>query len=119
MNGNYVLLSGYLNYDLLNERELPFNLPLYEVKYMLELGELSLFVVISNKKVTVKEGKRRGRLLLRRRKRKLKEMHLMLMERNNMNKSRKKRKGKRKRKIRMCRGLNQKNMRGRVMMGFL
>lgn len=31
-SGNFVLLSGYLNYDLLENVEEPYNLPLYELK---------------------------------------------------------------------------------------
>lgn len=37
-NDNVVILSGYLNYDLLPQEEAPFNLPIYEVKKLLNLG---------------------------------------------------------------------------------
>ena len=38
--GNFVILTGYLNSDLLHEQESPYNLPLFEIKNALELGEL-------------------------------------------------------------------------------
>ena len=37
-NDNVVILSGYLNYDMLPQEEVPFNLPIYEVKKLLNLG---------------------------------------------------------------------------------
>lgn len=37
-NDNVVILSGYLNYDLLPKEEAPFNLPIYEVKKLLNIG---------------------------------------------------------------------------------
>jgi adenylate kinase family enzyme len=38
-NGNLVLLTGYLNNDLLDETEHSFNLPLFEVNKLLNLGK--------------------------------------------------------------------------------
>lgn len=38
-NDNMVILSGYLNYDLLPKEDAPFNLPIYEVKKLLNIGE--------------------------------------------------------------------------------
>jgi hypothetical protein len=40
-------LTGYLNYDLLQNPEEPYNLPLYEIKNTMELGELTAFVQIT------------------------------------------------------------------------
>jgi len=37
-NDNIVILAGYLNYDLLPQEQAPFNLPIYEVKKLLNLG---------------------------------------------------------------------------------
>ena len=45
--GNFILLSGYLNYDLLQNPEEPYNLPLLEIKSSMELGELTAFVQIT------------------------------------------------------------------------
>ena len=45
--GNFILLSGYLNYDLLENPEEPFNLPLKEIKNAMELGEFTAFVQIT------------------------------------------------------------------------
>ena len=50
-SGNFVLLTGYLNSDLLQEQEGPYNLPLLEIKNSLELGELTGFIQISRKEI--------------------------------------------------------------------
>ena len=50
-SGNFVLLTGYLNSDLLQEQEGPYNLPLLEIKNSLELGELTSFIQISRKEI--------------------------------------------------------------------
>ena len=50
-SGNFVLLTGYLNSDLLQEQEGPYNLPLFEIKNALELGELTGFFQISRKEI--------------------------------------------------------------------
>ena len=50
-SGNFVLLTGYLNSDLLEEQEGPYNLPLLEIKNALELGELTSFIQISRKDI--------------------------------------------------------------------
>lgn len=39
-NENMVILSGYLNYDLLPENEGSFNLPIYEIKKLLNIGKI-------------------------------------------------------------------------------
>jgi hypothetical protein len=48
-SGNFVLLSGYLNYDLLEAKDGPYNLPLLELKSIIELGELTSFIQITRK----------------------------------------------------------------------
>ena len=45
--GNFILLTGYLNYDLLANPEEPYNLPLKEIKNTMELGEFTAFVQIT------------------------------------------------------------------------
>jgi adenylate kinase family enzyme len=36
---NLVILSGYINYDIIQDDESPFNLPIYEVKKLLNIGK--------------------------------------------------------------------------------
>ncbi len=38
-NGNYIILTGYLNSDLLVQDEEPFNLPLYEINKLEQFGK--------------------------------------------------------------------------------
>ena len=45
-SGNFVLLSGYLNYDLLENQDEPYNLPLLELKSIIELGEPRNYIQI-------------------------------------------------------------------------
>ena len=54
-SGNLVLLTGYLNSDLFEEQEGPYNLPLLEIKNALELGELTSFIQISRKDIKQNE----------------------------------------------------------------
>ena len=54
-NGNFVVLSGYLNYDLLQNQDEPFNLPLLEIKSILELGELTSFIQITRNDIKLEE----------------------------------------------------------------
>ncbi|MCQ2820711.1 MAG: ATP-binding protein, partial [archaeon] len=54
-SGNYVILTGYLNYDLLDEPDHPFNLPLYEIKNVVELGDLSSFITITKEDIKQEE----------------------------------------------------------------
>ena len=42
-NENMVILSGYLNYDLLPENECSFNLPIYEIKKLLNIGKIFFY----------------------------------------------------------------------------
>lgn len=44
-NDNIVILAGYLNYDLIQKDETPFNLPIYEIKKLLNIGKLEFFLL--------------------------------------------------------------------------
>ncbi len=57
-NGNFVILSGYLNYDLLLNHDEPFNLPLLEIKSILELGELTSFIQITRNDIKLEEDEK-------------------------------------------------------------
>ena len=57
-SGNFVLLSGYLNYDLLENKEEPYNLPLLELKSIYELGELTSFIQITRKDIKIEEDEK-------------------------------------------------------------
>ena len=57
-SGNYVLLSGYLNYDLLENPDEPYNLPLLELKSIMELGELTSFIQITRKDIKLEEDEK-------------------------------------------------------------
>lgn len=66
--GNYVLITGYLNYDLLEENNLPFNLPIYELQNVMELGDLTKFIDIT--KVDIKDTEDEVPVLLEAKKKK-------------------------------------------------
>ena len=57
-SGNFVLLSGYLNYDLLENQDEPYNLPLLELKSIIELGELTSFIQITRKEIKIEEDEK-------------------------------------------------------------
>jgi adenylate kinase family enzyme len=38
-NDNMIILTGYINFDLLQENNHPFNLPMYEIKKVLNIGK--------------------------------------------------------------------------------
>ena len=57
-SGNFVLLTGYLNYDLLENKEEPYNLPLLEIKNILEIGELTSFIQITRKDIKLEEDEK-------------------------------------------------------------
>jgi adenylate kinase family enzyme len=44
-NGNYVILAGYLNNDLLIENEISYNLPLFEINKLLNLGNFIIIII--------------------------------------------------------------------------
>ena len=63
-SGNFVLLSGYLNYDLLENQDEPYNLPLLELKSILELGELTSFIQITRKDIKVEEDEKPEQIVI-------------------------------------------------------
>ena len=63
-NGNFVLLSGYLNYDLLENQDEPYNLPLLELKSILELGELTSFIQITRKDIKLEEDEKPEQIII-------------------------------------------------------
>ena len=71
--GNYVLLTGYLNSDLLQEQEGPFNLPLLEIKNALELGELTSFIQITRKEIKQTEDEVPEEIVIEKTKKEIKE----------------------------------------------
>ena len=62
--GNFILLSGYLNYDLLQNPEEPYNLPLYEIKNTMELGELTAFVQITRSDIKHVEDEKPEQIII-------------------------------------------------------
>ena len=72
-SGNFVLLTGYLNSDLLEEQEGPYNLPLLEIKNALELGELTSFIQISRKNIKQSEDEIPQEIIIEKPKKEVKE----------------------------------------------
>ena len=71
--GNFVILTGYLNSDLLQEQESPYNLPLFEIKNALELGELTSFIQISRKNIKKTEDEIPEEIIIEKPKKEIKE----------------------------------------------
>ena len=71
--GNFILLSGYLNYDLLKNPEEPFNLPLLEIKNAMELGELTAFVQMTRNDIKSIEDEKAEQIIIEKPKKKKKE----------------------------------------------
>ncbi len=63
-SGNFVLLSGYLNYDLLENQDEPYNLPLLELKSIIELGELTSFIQITRKDIKLEEDEKPEQIII-------------------------------------------------------
>ena len=63
-SGNFVLLSGYLNYDLLENQDEPYNLPLLELKSIIELGELTSFIQITRKEIKIEEDEKPEQIVI-------------------------------------------------------
>ena len=63
-SGNFVLLSGYLNYDLLENQDEPYNLPLLELKSIIELGELTSFIQITRKDIKLEEDEKPEQIVI-------------------------------------------------------
>ena len=70
--GNFILLSGYLNYDLLQNPEEPFNLPLLELKNAMELGELTAFVQMTRNDIKSTEDEKPEQIIIEKPKKKKK-----------------------------------------------
>ena len=70
-SGNFVILSGYLNYDLLENLDEPFNLPLYELKNTMELGELTAFIQLTRKEIKEDEDEKPEQLIIEKPKKKI------------------------------------------------
>ena len=49
--GNYIILSGYLNYDLVENVNEPYNLPLLELQKVMQLGDLTALIQITRKDI--------------------------------------------------------------------
>ena len=62
--GNFVLLTGYLNVDLLKNPEGPYNLPLFEIKNSIELGELTAFIQITRKEIKEDEDEKPEQIII-------------------------------------------------------
>ena len=71
--GNFILLSGYLNYDLLKNPEEPFNLPLLELQNAMELGELTAFVQMTRNDIKSTEDEKPEQIIIEKPKKKKKE----------------------------------------------
>ena len=71
--GNFILLSGYLNYDLLKNPEEPFNLPLLELQNAMELGELTAFVQMTRNDIKSIEDEKPEQIIIEKPKKKKKE----------------------------------------------
>ena len=63
-SGNFVLLSGYLNYDLLENQDYPYNLPLLELKSLIELGQLTSFIQITRRDVKLEEDEKPEQIII-------------------------------------------------------
>ena len=70
-SGNFVLLTGYLNYDLLENVDEPFNLPLYELNSTMELGDLTAFIQITRKEIQEDEEEKPVQLVIEKPKKKI------------------------------------------------
>jgi len=71
--GNFILLSGYLNYDLLKNPDEPFNLPLLELQNAMELGELTAFVQMTRSDIKSTEDEKPEQIIIEKPKKKKKE----------------------------------------------
>ena len=72
-SGNFIILAGYLNYDLLKNPEEPYNLPLLEIKNSLELGELTAFIQMTRDDIKENEEEKAEQIIIEKPKKKKKE----------------------------------------------
>ena len=70
-SGNFVILTGYLNNDLLKNSEEPFNLPLYELRKTMELGQITTFIQITKKDIQENEDEKPVQLVIEKPKKKV------------------------------------------------
>ena len=49
--GNFIIMSGYLNYDLYMKPIEPYNLPLLEIKNTMELGDFTALIQMSREEI--------------------------------------------------------------------
>ena len=71
--GNFVLLTGYLNVDLLKNPEGPYNLPLFEIKSSIELGELTAFIQITRQEIKQNEDEQPQQIVIEKPKKEVKK----------------------------------------------
>ena len=70
-SGNFVILTGYLNNDLLSNSEEPFNLPLNELRKTMELGEITSLIQLTKKGIQVNEEEKPEQLIIEKPKKKI------------------------------------------------
>ena len=70
-SGNFVILTGYLNNDLLQNSEEAFNLPLLELNKTMELGQITSFIQITKKGVEENETEKPEQLIIEKPKKKI------------------------------------------------
>ena len=70
-SGNFVILTGYLNNDLLNNSEEPFNLPLNELRKTMELGEITSLIQLTKKGIQENEEEKPEQLIIEKPKKKI------------------------------------------------
>ena len=70
-SGNFVILTGYLNNDLLSNSEEPFNLPLNELRKTMELGEITSLIQLTKKGIQENEEEKPEQLIIEKPKKKI------------------------------------------------
>ena len=70
-SGNFVILTGYLNNDLLSNSEEPFNLPLNELRKAMELGEITSLIQLTKKDIQENEEEKPEQLIIEKPKKKI------------------------------------------------
>ena len=71
--GNYILLTGYLNYDLVETENEPYNLPLLELKNVMELGDLNALIQVTRNEIKQIEDEEAVQLVIEKPKKKEKK----------------------------------------------
>ena len=70
-SGNFVILTGYLNNDLLINSEEPFYLPLNELRKTMELGEITSLIQLTKKGIQENEEEKPEQLIIEKPKKKI------------------------------------------------